>query len=339
MHVLIEEIVADELVGQPLDEFLELLQSFERETAPDDPDLRPGWVKARFNTTRPSYPQQHVVARVDGQLVGFAEIEFTRTGVNEELVVMEIRVRPEHRRQGVGTALYEEGVRRSVAEGSTSLVSWCLDSPATQGFWTAKGAEKKYDERSSRLHLDRVDRSLIQRWKDAAQPARDEGYVLRSWRGVCPDDMLEPLLAVLVGMHDAPLDDLDMDHEIFTEQTVRDRENRWTQAGSEMWQMLILDPEGAPAALTELVIHSSRPDLIWQEGTTTLPAYRRRGLGRWVKAEMLEQVLDELPEARCIETENAESNSSMLNLNVEMGFAPHLQYAAFQMDLPAAEAG
>lgn len=51
-----------------------------------------------------------------------------------------------------------------------------------------------------------------------------------------------------------------------------------------------------------------------------MPAYRRRGLGRWLKVALLDKVRAELPQAQVIETGTAASNVPMLSLNRELGF-------------------
>ena len=65
----------------------------------------------------------------------------------------------------------------------------------------------------------------------------------------------------------------------------------------------------------------------------------RVGLGRagdgLSTAENLRLALDTEPRVRVVETYNAESNPWMLDINVAMGFRPHIGYQAFQGDIAA----
>jgi GNAT superfamily N-acetyltransferase len=87
---------------------------------------------------------------------------------------------------------------------------------------------------------------------------------------------------------------------------------------------------GRVAGFSELFITHSRPETLEQGLTAVFPEYRNRGLGRWLKAAMVEKVLDELPEAREIRTGNADVNEPMLNINREMGFRPMESNAVWQ---------
>ena len=57
-----------------------------------------------------------------------------------------------------------------------------------------------------------------------------------------------------------------------------------------------------------------------QNDTGVDPAHRERGLGRWLKADMLRRVLAERPGIELVETWNAGSNAPMLAINHELGF-------------------
>ena len=106
-------------------------------------------------------------------------------------------------------------------------------------------------------------------------------------------------------------------------------------SGKQRWALYLRDRAGGGlAGFTETFWQPGRPHLVFQGNTGVFPAYRNRGLGRWLKAAMLDRVLRERPEARCVRTTNADSNAPMLRINQALGFKPHMAQTVWQM--PAA---
>ncbi|HEY3248436.1 MAG TPA: N-acetyltransferase, partial [bacterium] len=80
------------------------------------------------------------------------------------------------------------------------------------------------------------------------------------------------------------------------------------------------------------------PEIVHQRGTGVLPQYQNLGLGRWLKAAMLEKILRERPQVRRVRTGNADSNAPMLKINRELGFRPYVSNSIWQVELPQVEA-
>jgi GNAT superfamily N-acetyltransferase len=95
-------------------------------------------------------------------------------------------------------------------------------------------------------------------------------------------------------------------------------------------------PSGEFAGYTQIKTQDLQPDLAWQWETGVDPAHRNKGLGRWLKAAMIERIISEYPAVERVDTFNAGSNEPMLNINIAMGFEPiHLSHA-WQGDLATA---
>ena len=89
---------------------------------------------------------------------------------------------------------------------------------------------------------------------------------------------------------------------------------------------------GELAGFTEVVWNPYRPDILQQWGTGVKPKFRGQGLGRWLKATMLEKVLRERPSVRVIRTGNADTNAPMLKINYEMGFKPYKAFYVWEVE-------
>ncbi|MGI9612984.1 MAG: GNAT family N-acetyltransferase [Acidimicrobiales bacterium] len=303
-----------------------------RELSPDEPSSSSGWALSFLHPGTEVIRRRPLLAvEGTGRVVGQSVVTLDQAGGNTHIAeVAGVEVHPGHRRRGTGRALMAAAVRVAQEENRTSLVPWGVRSDASLAFWEALGLPEVSVDRLSRLQLDALDRNLLARWQ-ADCTARERGYVIHRWRGRCPDELLPTFVAAQQGMLDAPTDDLDMEPDTLDAAWVRARERSWGERGGELWGMVATDPAGDPAAMTELITMKHRPSFVMQQGTTTLDAHRNRGLGRWLKAEMLSQLIADHPEAEVVETGNAASNAPMLAINEALGFQLYVELTVRQV--------
>jgi GNAT superfamily N-acetyltransferase len=328
----IQEISDPSTVGQTARrDLVSLRTALMRELAIDERPASVGWALSFLHLGSDVVRRRPLLAYDrSGRIVGQAVVTLDQVGGNTHIAeVAGVEVHPDERRRGIGRSLLASVVTIAEEERRTSLVPWGVRSDASMAFWDSVGMPEVAIDRLSRLRLADVDRDLTSRWRTDCS-ARQQGYDIHRWRGRCPDALIGQVVAAQQGMLDAPTDDLDMAPETLDEAWTRAREGSWGERGGEIWGMLAVSPNGEAAALTELITMRHRPSFVMQQGTTTLHEHRNQGLGRWLKAEMLEQLLATKPEADVIETGNAATNAAMLAINDELGFRPFVELTTRQ---------
>jgi GNAT superfamily N-acetyltransferase len=210
--------------------------------------------------------------------------------------------------------------------------------PAGAAFAKAAGASPGLETRHSQLALAELDRDLLRQWHVRAAE-RAAGFELLFWDNVYPEQEL-PAFAELCGaLNSAPRGDLEVEDQTVTPEKARQWLAMVNASGGSVWTLVARErATGALAGCTELIFTAGRESIVQQGATMVDPPYRNLGLGRWLKAAMLERLLRERPEARFVRTDNAENNAPMLAINVALGFRPYMAVIIWQLDVTHAMA-
>jgi mycothiol synthase len=326
------ELVEPERVDDVLAEVVDLQRLVEAETEPDDPPVPLAEVFGELTRPWPGHRYWTWVARADGRVVGRLSVSIDDRPANRGFIEIErLDVHPASRRQGVATALVEASLPVLDGAGGTSVMAW-PGTDAGLGFSARIGLAPRQEERRSRLLTADIDEAQQREWIEAPG-ARVAGYEVVSFVGPVPDAHVAAWAAAADAMSDAPLDDLEWNHEPVTLEWVRSVEAMHEARGVLRFGSLALSPEGDAAGMTLILIRPDRARLAHQEDTAVVPAHRGHGLGRWLKAANLATVRAAMPEVEIVQTFNAESNGPMLDINVAMGFRPNRTFMASQAPL------
>jgi GNAT superfamily N-acetyltransferase len=251
---------------------------------------------------------------------------------NRELSWIELDVMPEYRRQKLAATLLQTGLEFAKEQGRP-LVGFDANNhvPAGWEFLTAIGAEHKYTGRFSMLKFADVDRAMLEGWvARAAERAVD--YELLRWDGDCPDEYAEAFVAEQNVMNTAPTENLEYEDEVFTVARLRDREAMQHHRNIlQVTRVARHKPSGAFVGHSDVWLPQHWPAKAYQNDTGVDPAHREKGLGRWLKAQMLLDLMNERPLLDNITTWNAGSNDAMLGINYAMGFKTVTEFGEHQV--------
>jgi len=171
---------------------------------------------------------------------------------------------------------------------------------------------------TSRVAIKDVDMNLINHWCDQG-PQRAPGVTLERFNEVPEKDLKQFVKLYTETWNQAPLEDVAP--EFITTPESRRNMERYFKGQNHTWTTIVSrEPDGTISGLTE-TWHSSNTDFFIEQGLTGVSEeYRGRGLGKWLKAEMIKYIVRNYPQARVIGTENADSNIPMLSINEHIGF-------------------
>jgi RimJ/RimL family protein N-acetyltransferase len=292
----------------------------EMTTAQAEGQLRYGWDLE---------PSTSFLATVDGEVVGFAEYS-TSQWDNQHLAWLWLAIRPSCRRRGHGSAMLGLMTDRARTEGRTTISVDGHESDQCRGFAARHGLELRSQELCRRQYLADLDRdALAARQAEAAPHATAYELVRRSGR--TPDDELTALAAMSASINDAPIDDLDVEDEVFTKDRVRDYETAQLNQGMRLHRVFARHLEtGELAGHTVVAVSGERPEIAEQHDTSVVRAHRGHRLGLLLKADMLDWLAETQPQVATIETWNAESNDAMIRVNEALGYVVEGRALRFQ---------
>jgi GNAT superfamily N-acetyltransferase len=317
----------------------ELGNTLRAERLPDDPPMPLDEETRRLQNIPPVVDLPAWLAWDGDRAVGTAHLEILRTAENPHLAEGHIDVRQDYRRRGLGSRLLAHLTEAMSQDGRTLLIGFTYSTiPAGDAFMRRLGAEVGLETHTNELDLRNLNRDLLPLWQTRAQE-RGSGFELVLWTNGYPEEALEGISRVWDSMNAAPRGTIQMEDFHFTAEHIRDFARTDRRRGNEVWSMVIRErATGHLAGFTEVSWHPNRPEVVHQRGTGVLAEYQNRGLGRWLKAAMLEKILRERPQVKRVRTGNADSNAPMLKINTELGFRPYISHQVWQIDVASVRA-
>jgi GNAT superfamily N-acetyltransferase len=254
----------------------------------------------------------------DGRIAAWAYLELPSWD-NTHSAYVSCVVHPGFHDRGIGMTLLERQVAESRATGRTLLITFGPKRSSRIQFLLEHGFAVAQASAQRRLEPKLTDYSRIEAIAtEAASAAKD--YELVKLDGTTPESMMAAMRTLLEAINDAPLDDADLEPDVFPAERVRNYEAAMAARGQRVYRLLARHRQtGDLVGLTILCVDELRPGLAFQEDTSVVRGHRGHRLGLLLKARMLLWMRDQHPELRRIDTFNAITNEHMIRVNEELG--------------------
>ncbi|HMG31942.1 MAG TPA: GNAT family N-acetyltransferase [Jiangellaceae bacterium] len=254
-----------------------------------------------------------------GRVVGVLELTLPHWD-NTYTGWVEVTVDPASRGRGIGRQMFESGVDRVRAAGRTLLLSDTYEHAAGVGFLKALGLDRASEAVQRRQDLVNVDRpGLDVAYADAESHAGD--YDLLHLEGATPEELLADVVAMTAAINDAPIDDLDIEDEVFSPERIRAFEAAQRAHGRRTYRLVARERRtGGLAGHTQVAVEANRPWYGAQFDTSVLRSHRGHRLGLLLKIAMVRWLADAEPQLRLLDTWNAASNAHMIRVNEALGY-------------------
>lgn len=306
-----------------------------KEFWPDDPHPAPEQFRRDTLNEPPLWKaSRYAMWNLSGEIVGLAVTWVSRSGKNQHILDVSIDVLPAWRCQGIGRWLLGPVVEQACSISARLLTGVTAEHvPSGAAFMSRLGGQKARLSSTNVLHLSDLDCALIRRWVEQGETHAADFELLAN-DGPYPESWLADISRLYDAANDAPRDDLAMEDEHRSPQMLREMEAAFLGRGEERWTLVARQrASGDLAGFTEMYWSPAQPDRAQQAWTVVLPAYRNQGLGRWLKAAMIEKLLRERPAVTRVSTGNANSNAPMLSINRQMGFKAYRTWTFWQIEV------
>ena len=296
------------------------------------------WVRLRSLHADENRPVPHLFVAVDdhGAVIGSAEVR-VETWDNHHVASIDLETHPAVRGRGVGDRLYAEALGRARSLGKTLLIAGAWAGSHREQFWQRNGFSVAARDAQRRLvvaelpwaRLDELHRRSI---------AASDGYEIVTMATPTPPEEVDALLELSRAMNDSPIDDLEIDDDVWVEERLRNYEQAQLARGIRLHRLVARRlADGELAGHTLVAVEDERPQLGFQEDTAVTRSHRGHRLGMRLKIEMLRLLADVEPQIVHIDTWNAESNTHMLAVNDALGCVVVGRSVELQLRLPVGD--
>jgi GNAT superfamily N-acetyltransferase len=248
-----------------------------------------------------------------------------------DIGVLEILVRPDVRRSGLGRQLLALAVRRAYHEGFSSVGVEVIGGTCAVDFYESSGFARQFREIRSVLRLSSVDWTSIEKMaQDAAA-----GYEIEFHPGGPPRDLVDAYARTKAEQSVPENGDLDLRPSSYDPDRLQESLDCLHRRGMKPYIVLARHPaSGEVAGLTEVVVPAQHPTRADQYDTIVAQAHQGQGIDRAIKARMLLELRAAEPALTEVQTWNAEGDEELILINSEIGYQSDRDWWDYGADIP-----
>ncbi|MHA2248050.1 MAG: N-acetyltransferase family protein [Candidatus Hodarchaeales archaeon] len=316
-----------------LDNFYQFYLAFTKEIYPNDPSTPKARLIKSLKDPHPHYHIYHwLVYDSNSIVIGWTDCYISKEShpayeTNKHIAECEIILLKDYRRRGIGTKLLSYLILKA-KEYNRSLIQGGSNQESGHEFCLKYGGTVAIHGSENRLQMSSLDWNMIRDWIEEG-PIRAEGVTLEQFVDVPEEDIEEYCIIYTETMNQQPFGELEGRAKItpesrrMSEKRLRKREGIWTT-------LISREKDRTISGLTEVFYFPDKPIMLNQNLTGVKEKFRGRGLGKWLKAAMLEWVKEEYPKVQTIITGNATTNAPMLAINKRLGFKEYKSGTAYK---------
>lgn len=232
---------------------------------------------------------------------------------------VQISVIPSWRRKKIATYFLKHLIETVGAMGK-DIVRADAENPTGLGFCRYLRGELIHQEVQHRSYLEDVDWQLVDQWREKGM-TRFPHTAIESFQE-CPEKDIDEFCRTYTEIiNQRPVGEIEQEL-ITTPESRRIEERNFKRRGIEWHTMISREHDGQISAMTDIMYNPQEPYRVHQYFTGVLGRYRRRGLAKRLKAEMLIYIKERFPDAEYIKTTTARENKPMRAINKQLGFMP-----------------
>lgn len=263
------------------------------------------------------YFRRRVVTEQDGRIVAAGDLNHSKWTFQADKLQINVRTDPDHRRRGIGSAIYDELERTALARGTKVLIVGVKESMEDGvRFAVARGFKEEKRDWESRLEVTNFDFS---RFADAPKRVAEQGITITTLAAEMARDEKQALDEAYALDNDCGRDVPNTD--AFTPLPFDDWKKEVLGSPNSLPEAfyLAVSPEGRYLGVSNLWSSLEDPSFIWQGLTGVRREARGKGVAMALKLRTVEYARDK--GIREIKTWNDQRNRAMLRINEAMGFA------------------
>ena len=325
-----EIIELDPADGDLVSGAFEVMRASHAVDHPENPAPHFGTFTKGLINPPPDEDEAFYIAVEDGDVVGYLSIGMPNRE-NTHFGWADVIVRPDRRRQGIGSALLDHFIAYGREHGRTDLtlaphLNWedgVERDEVGRKFLEKRGFKRALTWINRRCAVDALDPAVEHELLEKAQAAVGDEYEIISWIGRTPEELVDTMARIdSTILAEVPLGELDLKPETVDAELKNARSDRNAAMGVFPIQTVARHRASGEVVANTAVFSYQDPDYhdAFQGITIVDPAHRGHRLGTVLKLVNLRLIRENFPQVRAIWTDNADVNAPMIGINVILGY-------------------